>query len=339
MEATRYVLMAHICSEVERLRHKPRHYIKAVPFSCDSALLLRSPISTACATRTNTHTANSPPNTPSNSTYARPYTQPFEPHDHTTMADFAASNTTSSSERMPSHGKQKRKSTSSSAAKLTSWLAILLSGGWIPTSSNTTIATHTAPSVATSVVRTTTAHASQVFYTPELLDLILSNLETRELLVTTSLVCRTFKATIDSSPTLNKALESAVTDAIYATYQTGAAGKRLQSNCQHCGIFRVSFSTTRVTCFLAMKCSTASLERYISSPSFRKLRIPRLRLSRGNFSVNGVNQGVYLRTTMALPYVHDENTVTVAEQLEEVISQAPFGMPVTPVVMGFVLSI
>jgi hypothetical protein len=82
-----------------------------------------------------------------------------------------------------------------------------------PSSSNTTIATHIVPSVNTSVVRMTTDAASQVFNTPELLELLLSELEVKGVLLRASLVCRAFKTSIDSSPTIKKILEFAVVDA------------------------------------------------------------------------------------------------------------------------------
>jgi hypothetical protein len=179
-----------------------------------------------------------------------------------------------------------------------------------PSSSNTTIATHIVPSVNTSVVRMTTDAASQVFNTPELPELLLSELEVKGVLLRASLVCRAFKTSIDSSPTIKKILEFAVVDA------TSTALERLGTRYEYCGSLWMQSVPKRNFCYLVMDFSIRSLELHLSSPSFRKLRLPNLRLTTGTDTIH-VNDKIYGYKT--LPYVHGESTTTIAEQLEEMI--------------------
>jgi hypothetical protein len=147
-------------------------------------------------------------------------------------------------------------------------LTITTTSNMMPASSNTTISTPMAPSVNTSVVHMTTGVASQVFNTPELLDLILSKLEAKDVLLRASLVCRAFKTSIDSSPTINENLEFALIDAVFvAVINMGriyhySRGLLLYSNLARPPMF-----------FLALDFHELPIKRYLSSPSFRKLRM------------------------------------------------------------------
>jgi hypothetical protein len=244
--------------------------------------------------------ANPPPSTSPTSSYTKTNTPPFKPHHHTTMAESADSNVTPT---------------------------VMPASNSTPAGNNSTIATHTAPCVNTSVVRMTTDAASQVFNTAELLELILNKLEAKDVLVGASLVCRAFKTSIDSSPTINKTLESAVIDATPTALEW--AGARYD----YSRSLWLQSTPKRDICYLVMNFSVRSLDLHLSSLSFRKLRMPKLRPTiTGFLSVNDRLHGLN-ETQRQLPYVHSESTITIAEQLEEIVSQTPQENPVTRVIL------
>lgn len=143
----------------------------------------------------------------------------------------------------------------------------------IPSSNNTVSDSQTTSNANSSAVQVShhaTGAAARVLNTPELLDLILSKLWLRDLLLKAPLTCRGFKMSIDSSPTINKRLEFAVIDLVSPRSGYG------KSRHLYLGFVKVR-NKSGVTLIFGER----SIERCLSSPSFRKLRSPNTRFSYG----------------------------------------------------------
>jgi hypothetical protein len=202
-----------------------------------------------------------------------------------------------------------------------------------PAVNNTTIATQAAPSVNTSVVRMNTEAASQVFNTPELLELLLSKLEAKDVLLRASLVCHAFKASIDSSPTINKTLEFAVIDFVGASV-TKEAGS--QSYCRN--LWLSSFPDNSIS-YVALDFSALSVERHLSSPSFRKLRMLTMNPQCDYLSADQLSIHVQVLVETTPPYRRGKYTPpdkcekkpTIAEMLETVCAT---GVTVSRLIIG-----
>lgn len=186
---------------------------------------------------------------------------------------------------------------------------IRASGGQISSNDNSSTAQMT-PDLAIGA-------AAQVFDTPELLELILSNLELKDLLLRAPLACRGFKASIDSSPSINKRLENIMVDHMRDFHETRRA---------FCNRYRYMWLSSGVSgqeVRLGFLFDEAHIERFISSPSFRKLRMPN---TYGGCVYESKCQGGIDKTRIfGLLTSEDEDTVTIAELLEEVVSDGPVG--------------
>jgi hypothetical protein len=194
-----------------------------------------------------------------------------------------------------------------------------------PAENNKTIATRAAPSVNTSVVRTNTEAASQVFNTPELLDLLLSKLDAKNVLLNASLVCRAFKASIDSSPTINKTLDFAVIDAVPAAFIYMCEGK-FYYYCRNLCLYSTIGGSE---IWFVLDFLKLPVEHYLSSPSFRKLRMLETS-SQYDFSRAG-QLALYesaeggLTSKKLVPLGKCEERVMIAERLETAIAQLETG--------------
>ena len=113
--------------------------------------------------------------------------------------------------------------------------------------------------------------ASDVFNIPELLDLILSNLPSNDLFFRASRVCRGFKATIDSSPTIQQSINTASE----VDLDTERLSRSIRYCLRHEALFpktlRPGDSYTVDWVFDFRKGPT--FEEHRASTSFRKLRI------------------------------------------------------------------
>lgn len=165
-----------------------------------------------------------------------------------------------------------------------------------------------------------TGAAAQVLETAELLDLILSKVELEDLLLRASLVCRGFKASIDSSPMIIKRLEYPVIDRMHIFHET----RRGFSTCNRC--IWLSRRLDKTVVYLGSRFDGIHIERYISSPSFRKLRIPNKYAGCVyTWLYQGESNGKCI-TGLLTP--GNEDTVTTAELLEQVLSNIPAGSEV-----------
>lgn len=168
---------------------------------------------------------------------------------------------------------------------------------------NTLSATQITPIVNSSVVRMTTDSAAQVFNTPELLELILSGLDLPDIFHGASLVCHAFKTSIDSSPTINKRLEFSVIDAMPT--ELFPEGR----NHHYCRLLqRIPLPGLRRFYLVMAFPAVSSIEQHISSPSFRKIRMPEFQLLSGESR---------------------ETPPTIAERLEKALAYSSTGKPIT----------
>ena len=187
------------------------------------------------------------------------------------------------------------------------------------TLSTTSYAVLMRPGHATSVT-------AQVLNTPELLDLILSNLSLKDILFHAKLTCRGFRNMIHTSPSIEGtlAMTKLLAPSLYATPRTRYS-QTITANRNHPG-----------GRLLYLDFQARGVEQLLSSPSFRKLYLPAAEMKRAMWwlRVPGNDDFFMLGGGSLLELDLDGSVVTIAGLLElilerESVRMAEYGLEVT----------
>lgn len=172
----------------------------------------------------------------------------------------------------------------------------------------------------------TTPVTAQVLNTPELLDLILSNLSLKDILFRAKLTCRGFRNMIHTSPSIEGilAMTKLLTPSLYATSRTRYS-QTITANRNHPGGRLLYFDF-----------EPRGLKQLVSSPSFRKLYLPAAEMKRAMWwlKVPGNDDFFMLGGGSLLELDVDGSVVTVAGLLElilekERVRMAEHGLEIT----------
>lgn len=151
--------------------------------------------------------------------------------------------------------------------------------------------------------------AAQVFNTSELLELILSKLELKDILLRTQLTCRGFNTSIKCSPTIDELFETTM-----VKLMTPGPSLRLRRFSQTIG------SDGNYGRHMFLEFTSVGIERLVLSPSFRKLRVPLDLLKRARWWLQAPG-GNFLTHDEYLPGDLDPSVVTIADLLERIVER------------------
>ena len=172
--------------------------------------------------------------------------------------------------------------------------------------------------------------AARVFNTPELLDLILSKLGVKDILLRAQLTCRGFRNSIDASPSIDGifAMTKLLSRALHTTPRTRYSDT-ITADRHHPGgrLLYLSFEAV-------------AIERLVSSPTFRMLHLPGAEMKRARWWLKRPGDD-YLIHDEFLPADLGDDIVTMAGLLKRImerksVEMTHFGFEVTELDIWYV---